>query len=522
MGRDRVVVIGAGIGGMVSAIELALAGYAVTVLERAAAPGGKMRQVVVAGQAIDAGPTVFTMRWVFDDLFARAGGALADAVDLRGAEILARHAWGPDQRLDLFADIDRSADAIAAFAGPREAAGYRTFCAESRRIYQTLRGPFLSAQKPGPIELARRVGLDRIGALMAIRPFESLWGALGSHFHDPRLRQLFGRYATYCGSSPFASPATLMLIAHVEQDGVWLIEGGMQKLAFALEALAKRLGVAFRYGAHVDRIRLAGGRAAGVTLADGETVEADAVIANADAGALAAGVFGAEAARAAPAQPRSRRSLSATTWALAAPTRGFPLVRHNVFFSGDYAREFDDLFKRRRLPAAPTVYVCAQDRSDGAPDPGGPERLLVLVNAPATGDQGAFDEGELEACEERVFDHLRHCGLSMERSEDNSLRTTPDQFNALFPLTGGALYGQASHGWRATFRRPGARTRTPGLYLAGGSVHPGAGVPMAALSGRLAAEQLIQDRVSARPFRRPAMSGGMSTPSATTGATGSA
>jgi 1-hydroxycarotenoid 3,4-desaturase len=479
-----------------------------------------MREVMVDGAPVDAGPTVLTMRWVFEALFERAGASLSDYLTLKPLDVLARHAWSATERLDLFADQDRSADAIADLAGAREAAGYRAFCAEAQRIYQTLKDTFLTVPKGGPITLAGRVGLHQLGKLMAIRPYETLWGALGDHFKDPRLHQLFGRYATYCGSSPFQAPATLMLIAHVEQAGVWTIEGGMHRLADALGELATSLGVVFRFGAHVARIEVRKGRAAGVVLADGQSLPADTVVSNADAQALTSGALGEAVAT--PRTPPVKRSLSAVTWALRTTTQGFPLARHNVFFSSDYGAEFDDILKRRRLPLEPTIYVCAQDRGDPGPELNGPERLLVLVNAPAqdplTQDESAAQaDRELATCETQVFQFLQACGLAVDRTPTSAIRTTPAMFSALFPATGGALYGQATHGWNAAFARPDSRTPTPGLYQAGGGAHPGAGVPMAALSGRLAAQALLNDLASARSFHRVATPGGMSMRSATMG-----
>ncbi len=475
-----------------------------------------MREIDVGGASIDAGPTVMTMRWVFDELFEAAGSALDQHIQLKPLDILARHAWNESERLDLFADVSRSAEAIGAFAGPAEAAGYRAFCDESRRIYETLRDSFLTVQKAGPMGLAGKIGWGRADALLGIRPFDTLWRALGDHFADPRLRQLFGRYATYCGSSPYAAPATLMLIAHVEQAGVWAVEGGMQRLAEALERLASSLGVDFVHGAHAETIEVEQGRVGGVILAGGTRLPADWIVVNADAAALASGVFGDAARAGAPAQPAAARSLSALTWAIQAETRGFPLVRHNVFFSKDYAAEFDDILRRGRLPRAPTIYVCAQDRPDGGPGATSAERLLVLVNAPANGDQAPLDERDLRACERQVSTHLAQCGVALSQPLERAAITTPTAFNALFPATGGALYGPATHGWAAAFKRPGAKTRIPRLYQAGGGAHPGAGVPMAALSGRLAARQLIQDHTSASRFSPGATLGGTSTPSATT------
>ncbi|WP_205963620.1 1-hydroxycarotenoid 3,4-desaturase CrtD [Roseicella aquatilis] len=490
----RVVIIGAGVGGLAAAVELSARGREVLVLERAAAPGGKMRQIAIGDALIDGGPTVFTMRWVFEELFATAGATLDDLLRLHPVSILARHAWdGGGGRLDLFADIHRSAEAIGEFAGPGEARGYLEFVERARKTYAALEAPFIRASRPSPIALAGRAGLGGMGRLLATSPFTSLWNALGEHFRDERLRQLFARYATYVGSSPFLAPATLMLIAHVEQSGVWLVEGGMHRIARAMESLAAASGATFRTGAEVAEILAAGGRARGVRLADGEVIEAAAVVANADASAIGIGRFGRAVARAVDPVPWSRRSLSAVTWAMLAEAEGFPLLRHNVFFSRDYAGEFGDILARQRVPAIPTVYVCAQDRGDDDQPPGRPERLLCLVNAPARGDHRAMTGAELAAAADAAFGLLARQGLVLRHDPAQAVVTTPLGFERLFPASGGALYGMAVHGWQASFNRPGARTRIPGLYLAGGSAHPGAGVPMAALSGRLAAAAVLED-----------------------------
>jgi 1-hydroxycarotenoid 3,4-desaturase len=280
-----------------------------------------------------------------------------------------------------------------------------------------------------------------------------------------------------------------MLIAHVEQDGVWLVRGGIHRVAQEIRALAERLGARFRFSIEIANILMGNGRVTGVQLANGEQLAADAVVFNGDISALPA------TQRPVRATSRKRRSLSAVTWCVSACTSGFDLAHHNVFFAPDYKEEFRAIFARRQITAAPTVYLCAQDRGEtGSHTKGAPERLLLLVNAPADGDVAPLSADGRRDVERNCFAQLELCGLAIERRAEASVMTTPAEFHALFPHSGGALYGRVNHGAHASFARAGAAGRVPGLYLAGGSVHPGPGIPMAALSGRLAAARLLADR----------------------------
>jgi 1-hydroxycarotenoid 3,4-desaturase len=458
-------------GGLVAALLLAQAGEDVTVFEAAAVPGGKLHQIAVGDAAIDAGPTVFTMRPVFDAIFAAAGARLEDHLTLQKLDILARHAWPDGTRLDLFADAARNIDAIGQFAGARAARGYADFARRAGQIFGLLDGTFMQVPQPGLLGLLKNAG----PRLASISPFKSLWDELGAYFPDPRLRQLFGRYATYCGSSPFEAPATLMLIAHAELMGVWRIQGGMIKLAEALASRATARGATFVYGAPVLEIGAANGRVAFVRTAD-EQHPFDAVVANADLAALDAGLLGPAAARAVAGMRRGAKpSLSAVTWAMTARTDGFDLAHHNVFFSNAYHAEFAAI-AAGRVPAEPTVYVCAADA--GA--------LFCLVNAPANGAPAD------EACLPAMLAQLASCGLNLRPGQ--IIRTDPAAWAQKFPATGGALYGRALTGWRDSFARPGACTKLPGLYLTGGAVHPGPGLPMAAISGRIATQCVLTKR----------------------------
>ncbi len=506
----RTVVIGAGAGGLSAALRLAHQGRSVTVLDLAERPGGKIHTQTVNGVAIDSGPTVFTMRWVFDELLQSVGTRLDAHLQLTPLSVLARHFWPDGTQLDLFADAQRSEAAVADWAGGEEAARFRRFCQQARRVYQALEQPVMCAQRPGMLDLSARLGADGLGVLASLGPMRSLWQHMVHTFRDPRLQQLFARYATYCGSSPWQAPATLMLVAQVEMDGVWSVAGGMTALTDMLALLCREQGAQLRMGCLVQRIDVRQGRVCGVELASGEYLPADQVLFNGDASALRQGLLGPGARPAVPAQAPTR-SLSAMTWALHTPTTGVALDRHNVFFCPDYAQEFEDIFVHRRLPRLPTVYVCAQDWPAGVPD-GAPERLLALVNAPACGDHPPWRDEDLDTCQATTFHHLQALGLPLPAHSPGMRRNTPQDFHRRFPATGGALYGQATHGWTSIFSRPGARTPVSGLFLAGGSVHPGPGVPMAALSGRLAAEAMLASPASTSWWHRAAISGGMSTP----------
>ncbi|MFK8079647.1 MAG: 1-hydroxycarotenoid 3,4-desaturase CrtD [Granulosicoccus sp.] len=490
MPTDPVIVIGAGMGGLAAAISLAARKIPVVLLERHPRPGGKMRQVFVAAQGIDSGPTVFTMRWVFESLFARAGLKLEEHLGLDKADLLARHSWQNSESLDLFATLNQSMQAIAEFASDKDADNYRKFARKTEAVFNTLDSSFMRAQRPNPIALSLQGGLRGMVDMANTQPFVSLWNSLSRDFEDPRLRQLFARYATYCGSSPFKAPATLMLIAHVEKAGVWMVQGGMQSLANTLSDTLISLGGELRFGCGVSRMEVKDKQIVGVHLDNDEFIPAQAVVFNGDTQALAKGLLGDEATRAASA--RAEPSLSAVTRCQYAVTSGYTLAHHTVFFGNDYADEFDSVFERGSIADRPTVYVCAQDRSGSADTQvadGQHERLFSLVNAPAR----PMSKAQRMDAIEKMQDTLNSQGLEILDEQGKTIVTDPGQFGRLFPASDGALYGRPTHGWMGSFKRPGSKSRLKGLYLCGGSVHPGAGVPMATLSGQLAADRLCKD-----------------------------
>ena len=478
-----------------------------------------MRTVPSPAGPVDAGPTVLTLRQVFDDLFSLAGERLEDHLTLLPQATLARHWWEGGSRLDLTGDTDRDARAVAAFAGPQEASAFRRFDYLARGLHRAFDAPVMQA--PGPrLGAIVTAALGRPAIWPALLPGLSLAGHLRRQFRDPRLVQLFARYATYVGGRPTHAPGVLALIWRAEAEGVWAVQGGMHRLAVALADLAERLGVDLRLATPARRIVRQAGRVTAVQLQDGTTLPCAACVFAGDPAALAAGHLGEGLRTAVPASGTTPRSLSAWVWSFAAMAKGPltpDLIHHNVFFSADPKAEFGPLGKGE-MPEQPTLYICAEDRAAG-PVPVGPERFEIIVNAPP----GRPDQPEdFARCHARTFQRLRQMGLTFTPEPEAEALTTPAMLERLFPGSAGSIYGRSPEGTFATFARPQARTALPGLYLAGGGAHPGAGVPMAALSGKHAAAAVLADLkaaglTSASTSRPTAMPGGTLTGSATTG-----
>ena len=510
-GGRRVAVIGAGIGGLVAALRLAVAGCEVTVVEAARHPGGKMRALPSVAGPVDAGPTVLTLRDLFDAAFEEAGERLEDHLTLTPLPVLARHWWpGSSDRLDLHADPAASAQAIAAFAGARAAAQFRRFDDLTARAFAAFDAPVMQAARLSPVAVAR-AALRAPALWPMVVPGMTLDRWLRGRFDDPRLVQLFGRFATYVGGCPQDSPAILALIWQAEARGVWAVEGGMHRLAAALAALAQARGARFRYATTAMRIGEHWGRVAGVHLSDGTVLPADHVVFNGDPAALVTGLLGPAAEAALPRAAAAPRSLSARVWSFAAVPGGRDLAYHNVFFTADPAEEFAPL-RRGDAPAAASHYVCAQDRATGPPPPGTPERFEIIQNAPP----GAMPTPQEDArCHAMMLDSLARHGLTFAPPPGPETITAPAGFARLLPGNGGAPHGLSPRGLTASFRRPGAATGLAGLWLCGGGVHPGAGVPMAARSGWNAAQAVLAAPASPSRSGRTAMPGGMSMASPT-------
>lgn len=509
-GQPRAVVIGAGMGGLAAAIRLAAGGCRVTVVESADTAGGKARARATDAGPAAMGPTVLTLRSEVDALFALCGTTTEAEVQITRLPRLARHWWPGSGPLDLYPDAEANIDAIRAFAGDREAQGFARFDAAARALYDAFEHPVMRAAKPDLPAIAG-AALRQPKLWPALLPGMTLDRWLKQFFHDPRLRQLFGRYATYVGGRPANTPAVLSLVWQAEAQGVWAVTDGIHALAQALARAAETLGVRFHYATKARRITRQSGRVSLVETDQGHH-PADIVVFNGDPRALTDGHLG-DAARTA-LKPPGKPSLSAWVWSFAATPEGpraKDLLHHNLFFTADPKAEFGPI-GAGKMPENPTLYLNAQDRELGTTPP--TERFQIILNAPANRPDHPDED---RTCHDRTFPALGKMGLTFSPPPGPEALTRPKDLAQRFPASLGAIYGASPEGALAAFTRPVARTSLPGLYLAGGGVHPGAGVPMALLSGRQAALQALQDLTSPSPSGRTAMPGGTSTASLTTG-----
>jgi diapolycopene oxygenase len=482
------VVVGAGLGGLAAAIRLAAAGRRVTVLEKQPRVGGKLNLHQAAGFTFDTGPSLFTMPWVLRELFETAGVRLEDRLSIVPVEPTCRYFWRDGTVFDAWQQLPALVQEVARLSPPDVPALF-DFLAHTARIYQAVAEPFLLKPFQGITELITPRMMRDALRIDALRTVDQ---AVRSYFRSPHLQQLFNRYATYNGSSPYQSPATFNLISYIElAEGGWYVQGGMYQLAVALEQLARELGVTIETSAAVERILLTGRTVRGVRLADGRELPAHQVVVNADP-AYAYQALLPDRPAIARRLARNEPSCSGLVLFLGIDREYPQLGHHTIFFSDDYRAEFQAIFRDRRPAEDPTIYVAATCRSDPQHAPPGGMNLFVLVNAPA--DDGRLDWPAIRDAEiARVLTRLEQHGLTDLRNHivyqaGWTPRDLAEAYNAPF----GAIYGLSSNSPLAAFARPPQRARdADGLFFVGGGTHPGGGIPLVLLSGRAVARQML-------------------------------
>ena len=478
--QRKAVIIGGGLGGLATALRLAARGWRVEVCEQGATFGGKMNSFEREGFRFDTGPSLITMPWVFEELFKAAGTSLAEHVALAPVSPLADYVFDDGTRFTYSTSLPEWLSTVRRLE-PCDADGFLRFMRLGARLFALSQETFL--RRP-PIAPPDRRALKALKYL----PLRHAWGnyhaTIAAHFRSPHLRQLYDRYPTYVGSSPYRSPATLAVIPYIEfAHGGWHVAGGLYRIVESLVSLARGLGVTLHTNARVQSIEHGGRRVRGVRLADGTRLEADVVVMNGDASQTSTLLGDMNTAQAPTA-----RSLSGFVMLLGLSRKLKALAHHTVYFSSDYPSEFSQLFDERRFPDDPTVYVSAPSRTDPQLAPENGETLFIMANAPA-GDT-VWDERQIEAARARVFERLSKGGFP-DIASDTVVSDvwTPERIARDYLMPGGSIYGTHSHGWRRAFLRPPNRhARLGGLYRVGGSSHPGGGTPTVLLSAQITTE----------------------------------
>ncbi|MDZ7409686.1 MAG: phytoene desaturase family protein [candidate division KSB1 bacterium] len=489
MGQRRlkhVLVIGAGLGALSAAVRLARMGFRVTVFEKNAEIGGKAGERLLHGYRFDTGPSLLTMPFVVDELFAFAGCAREQFLHYVPLEPICRYFFPDGTRLDASSDPARMKAEIARLSA-REAAQYEKFLAYSRRIYQLTAEIFLFSPFHEWRRLLRRRNWRTLFSLPLLDPWRTVHQGVARFFSDARLLQLFDRYATYNGSNPYRAPATLNIIPHVEYElGGYYIQGGMRRLVTALAQVMQHLGVELHISHRVEKILHDGKKVTGLQV-EGEKVAGDYVLCGQDVVvAYEQSLEGFDRRR--RQLRRLEPSCSGLVFLWGVRRTHEQLLHHNIFFSHDYRREFEEIFDELLPPQDPTIYLAITSKSDPAHAPGGGENWFVLLNMPYLSGRCDWRK-EWPQVRERVLTKLRRFGLEVASAIAVEEVITPQDFYDLYLSNRGSIYGISSNRRSTAFRRPPNRSRDlEGLYFAGGATHPGGGIPLVLLSGKLAAE----------------------------------
>lgn len=488
---SRVVVVGAGLGGLAAAARLAAQGHDVTTVERSDHVGGKLGVLRRDGFTFDTGPSLLTMPHVLDDLFAATGDPLSSVLDLQRLEVACRYRFPDGTTLDLPGDAASVPAALDGALGPGRGAQWQALMDRAERIWDITRESVLES----PVGLGDMVRMSqRLADVRAVAPWRTMRGLGGAYLDDPRLRQLLDRYATYSGSDPRRAPAALVTVPYAEQTfGSWHVSGGLHRLAEAVRDRAVERGAVVRTSTEVTEVVASAGRVSGVRLGDGGLLPADVVVAGVDAGELYGRLVPPSRwTRRTAVSLERRRSLSGFVLMLALDGVPHDPVSHRVLFTSDYDAEFDAVLgprARRRPVAEPTVYVSSPDDPSMRPsDRPGAEGWFVLVNAPPHDPEHGMDwdaPGLAGAYADRVLDTMAERGVDVRPHVLWQEVRTPADLGRATGSPGGSIYGTSSNGARSAFLRPRNRSPVPGLFLVGGSAHPGGGLPLVMLSAQI-------------------------------------
>jgi phytoene desaturase len=488
-GGKKIAVIGAGLGGLAAGALLASRGGDVVIYERGERVGGKMGIYESGGYRWDTGPSLLTMPHVVDGLW-EALGDKGGGPARRRLDVTCRYRWRDGRSIDEDEAFWRQAGVEAVV---RDGAG----------VYALSERNFLNR----PLGQAWQSLLD-LGQIGRLRHFgklarrDTVATRAARHVKDRQVRQIFERFATYNGSSPYRAPGAFSIIPYVQAEfGGWWVEGGMYRLAEGLASLAESHGATIRTGCGVEGVVEGRKRRYGLVLGGAEVEEVDVVVCNRDAVSAGLGFFcggHGDRYRAWVEKQLGQRDMSLSGMVMMLGVRGRHegLSHHNILFSDDYRAEFRQLFDEGKPADDPTIYVAVSAKSEPGRAPEGCENWFVLVNAPPAG--GGFDwDREGEAYGGRVMGLLEErLGGGMEGGLAGRIEVkemiSPAEFGRRHGAHGGSLYGFASHGALSAFQRAPMRPPgLPGVWMVGGTTHPGGGIPLALLSGWMAAREIV-------------------------------
>jgi phytoene desaturase len=503
--ENRVVVVGSGLGGLAAACTLAARGYAVTVCENNAWVGGKAAVIEEQGFRFDMGPTILTIPRVLKRIWSEAGRQLESALDLVPLDPQWRSFFVDGSTLDLTADVRAMQATLDEYApGSGSGAGYGRFMDLSRRLHKLSEEFFFWRSVGGMgdmINVRQSLSVGFLKELIGMRPGHSVAGTVRSFVPDPRAAQMLDHYTQYVGSCPEQSPAVLCGIAHMQShDGVWYPRGGTGAVPRALANLAVDLGVEIRTKTPVRRILVEGGRARGVETAAGETIRAGAVVSNSDSVRTHRELVDGQPSRRFLGRRKYEPACSGVVLYLGLDKRYEQLIHHNFVFSRDPHEEFEAIYHRGEPAPDPTCYVCAPAVTEPEVAIPGGEALYVLVHTPYLRPHHDWSK-MLPQYRDTIIRKLEEtAGMKdLERHIVFERALTPQDINDRYHVLDGAIYGLASHGkYLGAFKPANRSPDVEGLYLAGGSAHPGPGMPMVMMSGWIAADCVDQDKIVAQ------------------------
>lgn len=482
--QEQIIVIGSGIAGLATAARLQAQGWQVQVYEANAHAGGKVSVVGGKGYRFDAGPSLFTLPHLLEEIIRDCGREPRDYFDYYRKDVACRYFWDDGTALTAYGEGPRFAREVEGQLGV-PAQRVLDHLETARRIYHYTSPVFLEQSLHRWQSYFNKETLRALGQMHRLHLQTSLHKVNESALQHPKLVQLFDRFATYNGSSPYLTPGVMSSIPHLEHNvGTYYPRGGMHSITQALYQLGCDLGVSFHFGQPVESISTRGGRAVGVRLGDGEQPAAR-VVSNMDVVPTYRRLLPQEKApEKILRQPRSSSALI-FYWGL---RQGFPqLDLHNIFFSNDYREEFAAIFDRAEVYDDPSVYVNISSVEEPGDAPPGGQNWFVMINVPGNTGQD-WDQLIAQIRQNTLAKLNRRLGCRLEELIEYEEILDPRKIESDTGSHQGSLYGASSNNTMAAFlRHPNFSPRIKDLYFCGGSVHPGGGIPLCLLSGRITA-----------------------------------